>query len=190
SNITACEGSDATFSIQTSGASLTYQWWENTGSGWTALSDGPKYSGTTTPSLNVIGVTVGMSSYRYRCVVTEICGQSVTSSAARLTVTPIVTFNTQPHDRSICEGATETVFTAVPNCPTFICAFSYQWQILNSHLGWLNVTNGTEYSGATTYELGINNAPLSLTGMEYRCLVSYQGYCDGASNSAILTVNP
>jgi lysophospholipase L1-like esterase len=52
---------------------------------------------------------------------------------------------------------------------------SYQWQV-NTGTGFANITNGGVYSGATSTKLNINNAPTSLYGFQYRCLVNGSTY--------------
>ncbi|MGN6531341.1 MAG: Ig-like domain-containing protein [Ginsengibacter sp.] len=82
-------GSAATFSTNATspGSGLSYQWQQNTGSGWNDLFDGGIYSGTTTPTLNLSLPVVAMSGYQYQCVITSGCdGSTVTSNAASLTV--------------------------------------------------------------------------------------------------------
>ena len=79
---TACNAANATFSVTATGTAPTYQWQMSTnGTSWSDVS------GETTASLTVTSVTVAMSGYSYRAVVsgTAPCG-SVNSSAAVLTV--------------------------------------------------------------------------------------------------------
>ena len=64
SNTPTCVGSNATFSVAASNAS-GYQWQENTGSGYTNISNGGVYSGATTSALTITGATIGMGGYQY-----------------------------------------------------------------------------------------------------------------------------
>ena len=48
---------------------------------------------------------------------------------------------------------------------------SFQWQV-NAGTGYVNITNNTTYSGTNTAILTISNAPSSLYGNKYRCLVN------------------
>jgi hypothetical protein len=64
------------------------------------------------------------------------------------------------------------------NCPgsnvsitSNISGASYQWQV-NTGGGFSNITNGGNYSGATTATLQISNAPSSFYGYQYRCNVA------------------
>lgn len=78
-------GSNASFSVTTSGCVIGYQWQENTGSSWANISDGGVYSGATTATLTITSATAGMNNYQYRAV-TSAYTCSTTSSAAALTV--------------------------------------------------------------------------------------------------------
>ncbi len=64
---TICDGSNTTFSVSATGPGLTYVWQvdPNTGT-WTDLSDGGRYSGTTTNTLTIAPVIFGLNNYRYR----------------------------------------------------------------------------------------------------------------------------
>jgi RHS repeat-associated protein len=54
---------------------------------------------------------------------------------------------------------------------------SFQWQV-NNGTGYANITNGALYSGATAAVLSITNAPTSMYGYQYRCLVNSSIYSD------------
>jgi hypothetical protein len=86
SNAGVTTGSTATFSLSATGAGLTYQWQENQGSGFVNLADGGIYSGCSTSSLSVSGVSAAMSGWQYQCIATGTCSPSTTSSAATLSI--------------------------------------------------------------------------------------------------------
>jgi len=48
---------------------------------------------------------------------------------------------------------------------------TYQWQISTDSLNYIDLINGSYYSGAFTNRLTLNNIPSSFTGYRYRCLV-------------------
>jgi RHS repeat-associated protein len=48
---------------------------------------------------------------------------------------------------------------------------TYQWQV-NNGTGYTNITNGGIYSGAVDSILSLNNAPTSMYGFQYRCLIN------------------
>jgi hypothetical protein len=53
----------------------------------------------------------------------------------------------------------------------------YQWQV-DTGTGFTNITNGGIYSGAATLVLNISNAPTSMYGYLYRCLVNGSTYSE------------
>jgi hypothetical protein len=90
---TVCVGVNTTFTVVAAGvpSPTIYQWQVSTngGSTWTNLTTGGSY----TSSFTITGVTIAMNANQYRVIVTNSCGQSITSSAAILTVNalPVVT---------------------------------------------------------------------------------------------------
>ncbi|MDD2982457.1 MAG: hypothetical protein PHQ74_03635 [Crocinitomicaceae bacterium] len=89
-NQSAPGGSNASFTVTATGGGLTYQWQLSTdnGTSWNNQANGGIYSNMTTSTMNITGLTLAMSGYRYRCVVTGTCLPAITSNAAILTVTP------------------------------------------------------------------------------------------------------
>ena len=74
----------ANFKCESSDTAATYQWQQSNGAGWSNLSNLGNYSGATSDSLVIIGVTSTMNNYGYRCIVAS-CTTD-TSDVAVLTV--------------------------------------------------------------------------------------------------------
>lgn len=70
----------AHFVTSHSDSTATYQWQQNNGTGWTNLSDFGVYSGTTTDSLVLTGITTSLNSYGYRCII-DACTMDTTDVA-------------------------------------------------------------------------------------------------------------
>ncbi|MBL4656642.1 MAG: hypothetical protein JKX73_01485, partial [Flavobacteriales bacterium] len=86
-NTSACATGVATFTVTATGSGLTYQWQEDDGGGFTNVANGGVYSGATTVTLTLTGVTAGMDTYKYRCIVSGTCTPTVTSDGlATLTI--------------------------------------------------------------------------------------------------------
>lgn len=75
----------ANFKCKSTDTAATYQWQQNIGSGWSNLSNFGNYTGATSDSLVITGVTPSMNNYGYRSIVTS-CTTD-TSDVAVLTVT-------------------------------------------------------------------------------------------------------
>lgn len=87
-NRTVCAGDNTTFTYTATGTVQTIQWQVNTGSGFVNIANNATYSGATTNTLTVSGITQAMNNYRYRVVLTSAgCGPQP-SNEATLTVNP------------------------------------------------------------------------------------------------------
>jgi hypothetical protein len=181
-----CSGANHTFSVATTGTSLTYQWEISTDGGgtWNNVPAAAPYSGTTTANLTITGVTAGLNNNRYRVVISGVCPTSpITSNAAILTVVTSLTITGQPADATICEGANTSFTVVAGGTPT------YQWQVsTDGGATWSNVPAAAPYSGTTSATLTITGATAALNNNRYRAnLTSSCG--NATSNAAILTVN-
>ena len=162
---TVTPGANVIFTVVATGtAPLTYQW----------KLGGVNVSGGTSAALNLTSVTTGQAG-SYTCTVGNTAG-SVTSSAATLTVNPVVvapTITTQPISQTVTAGANVT-FTVVANGTA---PLTYQWK-----LGGVNV------SGGTSATLNLTSVTTGQVG-SYTCTV---GNSAGSvtSSAATLTVNP
>ena len=101
-NVTICVGANASFTTAATGvpAPTIYQWQVSTDAGvtWTDLLIG----GSFTPTFTITGAAVTLNNSRYRVVVTNSCGQSVTSIAATLLVNPLPTVTATTLNNRIC----------------------------------------------------------------------------------------
>lgn len=66
-SVQAYPDNDVIFVVTTTG-NMTYQWQENTGSGWTNLQNNQNYSGVNNDTLTVYDVPLSFDGYTYRCV--------------------------------------------------------------------------------------------------------------------------
>lgn len=94
---TICAGMNAMYSVSTTGATA-WQWEVNTGSGFVALTNNATYSGVTTQTLNITGVTTGMNGYQYRCVAADGACNTLSSSATLTVSAPVVTLASQTNN--------------------------------------------------------------------------------------------
>lgn len=86
-NTLSCKGS---FTVVAAGSNLSYQWQVNTGTGWTNLSNGGFYSGATTSTLTISSATAAMSTYLYRCVISNAVCPTVISNSVSITYIVVV----------------------------------------------------------------------------------------------------
>ena len=172
------EGSAATFIVAADGAApLSYQ--------WASSPDGITFTiiaGATNASYSTGVTTLAQNGTRYRVVVSNSLG-SVTSSAARLTVTPAVVapaITVQPADQTVTAPATATfTVTATGTTP------SYQWQLSTDGGATFNPVVGA----ADAPSLAVTGTTPLQSGQRYRVRVS-DSAGSVTSVAALLTVNP
>ncbi len=171
-------GDNATFSIFSNDASATFQWQVNSGSGYSNISDGGQYIGTTNDTLKIQNVKLLNNDQLYRCVVYQ--GSCIdTSLSAKLLVCGKITGNPSNQEVKIPNDASFTVQSSDNSA-------SYLWQI-NTGSGFKNLANGGQISGANTKNLKILKCDISINTNAYRCVVRHGG-CTDTSAVATLTV--
>jgi gliding motility-associated-like protein len=161
-------GGNASFSVNASGDSLTYQWYYNN----IALSNGSGITGADSATLLLTNVSVARQG-AYHVVVSGYCG-SVTSNPASLNILASSVIASQPTGDVKCEG--ESVSLSIT---TTGAGHTYQWK-----KNGVNIVNDSRISGAQQATLNISNLTASDAG-SYNCIV------DGVENSipAQLCVN-
>jgi hypothetical protein len=177
---TKAVGLNASFTVAASGSpSPTLRWQVSTGGPFADLTNSPPYSGVTTATLTVIGVTAGLSGNQYRAVATNSAG-AATSDPAMLTVIVPPTITIQPTDQEVISGQTVSFAVGASGTPTPI----YQWQAsANFGQTWTNLTS----SSATTATLTLTTADW-WNNVEFRCVVTNAGG-SATSAAAVLTVD-
>lgn len=184
--VSTCLNSSTSFAVTATNA-VSYEWQVSTNGG-TSYAAAPGTNNTTT--YTVANPTLDMSTYRYRVVVNGTCSQTITSSAAVLTVIAPVVVSQDAASATICETGTQTFnVTGTSSIPVI-----YQWQVsTNGGTTYTNITNGGNYSGATTATLTVSDIPASMNGNRYRALLSSATCTVPATSNtvtpAILTVN-
>ncbi|MBU2928996.1 IPT/TIG domain-containing protein, partial [Winogradskyella psychrotolerans] len=88
-----------------------------------------------------------------------------------------------PLSQDICENGNTSFSVSVD-----MGSYTYQWMVLNSSGNWINVTNNSNYAGASSNTLTISNAPSSFNGYQYHCIMTSTD-CDLVSNAVQLQVS-
>jgi len=169
-----CAGSNASFSVTTTGSSLQYQWQISTDGGNT-FTNIPEEN---TASLNITGVTSSMNNNRYRVIVSNGCPSSVTSTSVSLTVSNPAAITSQPVNTSACEGQA-AVFAVAASGDNI----SYQWQISTD-----GGNTFTDIVGATGPSYAIPSVTSSLNGNIYHAVISSCNPTPVVSSNATLTI--
>ena len=174
--LSVCPGGTGSFKVNATGPALTYQWYK-VGSPDQQLTNTGKYSGVTTSTLTITGVTTTEAG-SYYVKVTGSCGTSKTSTSAQLTMSSLTAITTQPSYQMVCADGT-AIFNVVA---TGSGTLTYQWQqSIDSGTNWSPITGQTGTSSTLT------GVTASMNGYRYRVVVT--GTCGlVTSNAVILTV--
>jgi hypothetical protein len=186
-NVSVCTGTNTSFTVAATGATnLTYQWQMSTDGGvnWNGLSNIAPYSGVTTATLTITGVTAGLNNNRYRVVLNSGCvaPTTVNSNGAILTIaTSTPTITSQPANTTVCSGS-NAIFTVVASG----VSLTYNWQVSTDGGGtWNNVS-----PVVTTATLTLTAVTIGMNNNQYRAVVT--GNCGAPSsvnsNGGVLTV--
>ncbi len=91
----------------------------------------------------------------------------------------------QPVNSAICPGSNTSFVTHVAGGLSNL----FQWQVNNGG-GFTNISNGGVYSGAITDSLALSNVPVSMSGYQYRCIISCPTCNNDTSVAATLSFKP
>lgn len=171
---TLCSGGNTSFSISSASA-LSFQWQVSTDGGVTFnnISNGGIYSGATTNTLNLTGVTASLNNNRYRCIAATQCG-STNSNAGTLSVNTLPVVTNNPQSATVCVGGSNTFSVSATGT-----AISYQWQLsTDGGSTWNNIV------GATNPTYSVSAITAGMNGNRYRCVVS--GTCNPVATSSVV----
>ncbi len=199
-----CPGFNVTYTVTATGTGLTYQWYRGVSPTGVPLVDGglpnlSSISGATTNALTITNAGPANAG-SYYVVVSGICPPPVTSNAVTLVIASAPVISAQPANATICAiggsvpAQTTTVFS-VATTGSVPAPVLFQWQVSTNGGGtWTDLANTSSnsspfYNNVYTNALTVGNAPLSLNGNQYRCVVKNICGQTTNSNAATLTVN-
>jgi hypothetical protein len=168
-NQTVNAGSSASFTVVGTGTHATYQWQQNSGTGFANIPGATNASYPTPPE------PIANNGYQFQCVVSVACdGSSVTSAPALLTVVCNTAQVSTLQNQTVVAGqrATFSVTSSSSN-PTF------QWAT-NNGSGFIDIPGATNSSYTTSPEV------VGDYGLQFQCTVNVA--CDGSSISTAATL--
>lgn len=206
SNQTIIYGVSASFTVVASNA-VSYQWQENTGSGFVDIIDGGIYANATTPTLTISLPTVAMSGYKYRSIVTGDCvPEAITNGNATLTVSPKPIVITGDADQNKEYGSPDPAVFSYSFSPSLVgtdIITGEMGRIAGENAGNYAFTIGTLTAGpnyslsmAATPEFIITSKSLTITAEDKsKCFdgnifsegytVLYDGFVNGETSSVL-----
>ena len=174
SNFKGVIGDTAVFTVKATGDDLKYQWQVYKSGAWSncSVNDGAK---TNKLSLEVKDSRNGT---KYRCTITDVRKNTVTTNEVTLTVDIPLEILVQPVDYSGAENST-AVFTVSAQG----VGLKYQWQVYKSG-AWSNCSVN---DGAKTNTLSLE-AKASRHGTKYRCVITDANKESVKTNTVTLSV--
>ncbi|MBS1602430.1 MAG: T9SS type A sorting domain-containing protein [Bacteroidetes bacterium] len=180
-----CTGTNISFTVTATGATVSYQWQESLDAGatWHNLIENSTaganpaygiYTGTTGPKLTITSAPSTMNGHKYQALVAINGGSPVASSPGTLNVGP---------------GADLDAHTTT-NCPTLsntinnggTAGATYTWQVSsNSGSTWTNLVAGTDPTGVA-YTINASSMVISslsnaIDGYQYRYIANDGAGC-------------
>ena len=166
----------ATFSVSVAETDVTYSWQSSKDGGlnWNNSS----FPGHNTSTLSVVANSA-RDGYMFRCQVTDNQSTTVTSNAAKLTVTANLSITTQPSDISAKIGETAQFSLTATGV-----GLKYQWQASkDGGTSW----NNSGFTGNNTYKLLVP-VTAARNGYKFRCKITDKNGTSLISNPATLTL--
>ncbi len=147
---------------------------------WTAAVLSGNVTGATAGSGNTIAQPLYGSGVVEYSIIPSVAGCTGTTTTTTVTVNASPSISGNPSGVQVEENESAS-FSVIANHGN-----GYQWQV-NQGGGYVNVSNGEVYSGATQETLTIASSTESMNGYQYRCVVV--GQCTPAAVSAAATLS-
>ncbi|MGQ1910266.1 immunoglobulin domain-containing protein [Marinifilum sp. RC60d5] len=171
-SISILDGDDAEFNVEAAGEEpLSYQWQEDSGSGYVDITDDATYSGSNTANLKITKANLTFNGNKYRCLLSNICNTDLASAEVDLQVLPLYKILTQPANLQAClndEVSFEIVGTDTDT------PYDYEWEYNDGSGTFVNaegvlgmeevlITNGSQ--------LKISSVSLDMRNWTFHCIV-------------------
>ena len=162
---------------------MSYQWQILLNGIWTNLSSAGQYSGVTTSQLSISNVNMNNVNQQFQCLVSSPDG---TCSELSNTVTIYIC--------DIADSSIPSVLnTTLNNSPNISISpannnATYQWQS-NIGFGWVNISDGADYSGTTTANLTLINTDWLNDNEWLQCIIT-TSTCSDTTNICVVQITP
>ncbi len=182
-----CSGHNAAFHVSAKGTGLTFKWKvrKTTGGFVDVETNLTNYTGASDSVLVLTNVPENFNNYLFQVTVDGDCGAAIRSNVVALRVSKPAVVTSQPENKSVCDGAGSVWFRSGGSG----MIDSLRWQVLLPlATDWIDINDDGIYSGATTQQLSLIDAPSSYSGNRYR--LALKASCENSySNPATLIVN-
>ncbi|WP_114777434.1 T9SS type B sorting domain-containing protein [Botryobacter ruber] len=179
-----CQDLPTSFSVEATGSDVVYQWQVSADGGttFTNLANNELYSGATDATLVITGATPEMDGNIYQVLVSGACAPALVSSRTALTVNRNPTVAVEPANApESCIGSNVNFTVGAIGA-----GVTYQWQV-DTGEGFVDITDGDAYSGATTSTLTVVGATTDMNSNLYRAVLS--GTCLSTDTTTQVALN-
>ena len=162
---------------------VTYQWQILMNGVWTNLFNAGQFSGVNTSQLSVSNVNLNNVNQQFQCVISSADGGCTdTSNIVSINFCDIAS-SSIPSVLNISLNSSPNIgITPVTNGAT------YQWQS-NVGFGWMNISDGSNYSGTSTPNLQILTADWQNENEWLQCVVT-TNLCSDTTNICVVHITP
>ena len=161
----------------------TYQWQILANGVWTNLFNAGQFSGVNTSQLSVSNVNLNNVNQQFQCIISSADGGCTdTSNTVSINFCDIAS-SSIPSVLNISLNSSPNIgITPVTNGAT------YQWQS-NVGFGWMNISDGSNYSGTSTPNLQILTADWQNENEWLQCVVT-TNLCSDTTNICVVHITP
>ena len=176
-------GSNAEFNFVYSTEDATFQWQNNTGSGFKNISNAGQFAGVSNDSMSVSNVTMANNGNKFRCMIsTRWCKDSTSAAMLTAIFKACTLITTQPAATAKASGSNAT-FTIATNDNTA----AIKWES-DFDMGMQTVPATSKYTGTATTSLTVKNVALRNHGQTFRA-IAQTNVCADTSNTAMLNIS-
>lgn len=154
----------ASFTCDSDDTLESFQWQTKIKGVWVDLKDSAQFSGVKTGTLKLNNILKANNLQVFRCLIKGDCINRFSDSAI-LNYNCLASITQQPSDQGMYSGV------ATFSCNSNDTLVSYQWQS-NLGMGWVNLNNAGQYSGALSNKLSVNNVSSLNNNQLFRCIVN------------------
>ena len=175
--------SNAEFNFVYSTEEATFQWQNNTGSGFKNIANAGQFSGVSNDTMTVSTVTMANNGNKFRCMISTRWCKDSTSAAMLTAIFKACTLITTPPKAVSKASGSDATFTIATNDNTAVIKWESDFD-----LGMQTIPSTAKYTGNITNNLTVKNVALRNHGQTFRA-IALTNVCADTSATAMLTIS-
>jgi gliding motility-associated-like protein len=163
---------------------VEYQWQLDIGNGFVSLQNDFNYNGVLTQSLQINSINIDSSLLRFRCIITNCVGDSISEVAEIVLLKRVKILNDTGGKITVCsnDSINKTIIAEGDD-------LNYSWQLTNANGVYENIASSDLYfEGFNTNTLTIIGN-VAINGKKLRCIVNGSCLPESKSKEYILTLS-